>query len=646
MELSSLDVYHLARELAILQDAYIDKVYETQPGELLIRARHPKEGRKALLLRPGAYACLTAEPPEPPQSPTGFATVLRKHLPSLRIRRVEQHQFDRVLVFHLDEHGEPIRMVVELFGKGNLIVIGADDVIRLAQRSETFRDRTIKRGEAFRFPPSRVNPLTISSHDFDRLAEASERDAVRFLAIDCAFGGDLAEEILFRARIAKDRKAAKLTEGERESMWKAWIAILHDSPSAFLAERQAAARPESIAFQSPKFQDWLRSPMPSLSAAIDSARRREVAAAPEPVDEERARLERQIQHQEASMKEQEREAALWEHRAGLFYGHYQEIQLLLAAAREEVARGGWTSMAGRVAGGKLHPSVLRAEPEARRVILRIGDEELPVKLEESLEKNANACFEEAKRVRAKTGSARAAVEDARRRLSERALPKPAAARAKKAPEKRFWFESFRWCYTSEGFLVVGGRDAGSNEKLVKKHLSQGDLYFHADVHGAPSCILKTEGRAPGEASIREAAHFAAAFSRAFAQFGSSDAYWVKPEQVSKTAPTGESLAKGSFMVRGQRTYVPNLPMEVAVAKVQLGKDGRPTAPGIAPRLMSGAKSAIGAHAARFAVIVRGDRKPAEVAREVAAQLETSIDEAQAALPTSTLRILAWEGASP
>lgn len=645
VELSSLDVHHLARELAVLQDAYIDKVYETVPGELLIRTRHPQQGRAALLLRPGSYACLSAEPPEPPQSPTGFATVLRKHLPSLRIRRIEQHNFDRVLVFHLDEHGTAVRMVVELFGKGNLIVVGPDDVIRLAQRSETFRDRTIKRGETLTFPAARVNPLRLSAQEFDALAEKSERDAVRFLALDCAFGGDLAEEILHRARVTKDRKAQKLTEGEREALWKAWIQILQEPPQAFLAERGPAARPESIAFQSAKFQDWARTPMATLSAAIDAARRREVEAAPEPVDEERARLERQIQHQEEAIKEQEQEAALWEKRAEHLYAHYQDATQLLSAAREETMAG-WNDLALRVKQGKAHPAIVNVDAEGRRVTLRVDSEDLPVRPEESLERNANTFYEEAKRVRAKTESAREAVKEARKRLLLREAPKPAAAKAAKAPDKRFWFESFRWCYTTDGFLVVGGRDAASNEKLVKKHLNAGDLYFHADVHGAPSCVLKTEGRTPGEATFREAAHFAAAFSRAFAQFGSSDAYYVKPEQVSKTAPSGEFVAKGSFMIRGQRTYVPNLPMEVAVARVLLGKDGRIAPDGAFPRLMCGARSAVSSHSPRFAVVVRGDRKPAEVAREVAERLVTSIDEAQAALPTSTLRISSWEGASP
>src|SRR5689334_21079860 len=97
VELSSLDVLFLARELGRLEDGYIDRVYETTPGEFLIRTRHPERGRSALLVHPGAFACLAPEPPETPQTPTSLATLLRKHLPGARIRRVDQHEFDRVL---------------------------------------------------------------------------------------------------------------------------------------------------------------------------------------------------------------------------------------------------------------------------------------------------------------------------------------------------------------------------------------------------------------------------------------------------------------------------------------------------------------------------------------------------------------------
>lgn len=36
----------------------------------------------------------------------------------------------------------------------------------------------------------------------------------------------------------------------------------------------------------------------------------------------------------------------------------------------------------------------------------------------------------------------------------------------------------------------------------------------------------------------------------------TNAWWVNASQVSKTAPTGEYLSTGSFMIRGKKNYLP------------------------------------------------------------------------------------------
>ena len=56
--------------------------------------------------------------------------------------------------------------------------------------------------------------------------------------------------------------------------------------------------------------------------------------------------------------------------------------------------------------------------------------------------------------------------------------------------KREWYEKFRWFISSEGFLVIGGRDATSNEIVIKKHADKNDLVFHTDIKGSPFHLSK------------------------------------------------------------------------------------------------------------------------------------------------------------
>ena len=113
--------------------------------------------------------------------------------------------------------------------------------------------------------------------------------------------------------------------------------------------------------------------------------------------------------------------------------------------------------------------------------------------------------------------------------------------------------------------MISGRDAKGNEEVVKKYMSEGDVYFHADIQGAAHTIIKSEGRMPGDASRNEAAVFAAVFSKAWQfRLAAVDVYSVKPEQVSKTAQSGESMGTGAFMIRGEREWYRKTPLEFAI----------------------------------------------------------------------------------
>jgi len=62
--------------------------------------------------------------------------------------------------------------------------------------------------------------------------------------------------------------------------------------------------------------------------------------------------------------------------------------------------------------------------------------------------------------------------------------------------KPFWFEKFSWFLSSENYVIVAGRDMQQNELLVKRYMRKGDLYVHADIHGASSVIIKNPSGAP------------------------------------------------------------------------------------------------------------------------------------------------------
>ncbi|XP_022760737.1 nuclear export mediator factor Nemf [Durio zibethinus] len=128
--------------------------------------------------------------------------------------------------------------------------------------------------------------------------------------------------------------------------------------------------------------------------------------------------------------------------------------------------------------------------------------------------------------------------------------------------KVHWFEKFNWFISSENYLVISGRDAQQNEIIVKRYMSKGDLYVHADLHGASSTIIKNhrpEQPVP-PLTLNQAGCFTVCHSQAWDSKIVTSAWWVYPHQVSKTAPTGEYLTVGSFMIRGKKNFLPPHPL--------------------------------------------------------------------------------------
>ncbi|KAG6975904.1 hypothetical protein JG688_00001900 [Phytophthora aleatoria] len=141
--------------------------------------------------------------------------------------------------------------------------------------------------------------------------------------------------------------------------------------------------------------------------------------------------------------------------------------------------------------------------------------------------------------------------------------------------KTLWFEKFHWFLTNEKYLVVAGKDAHQNELLVKRYLRKGDVYVHADLHGAATCIVRNHATVKDKktqelppipvATLEQAGCMSVCRSNAWTSQVIAGAYWVHADQVSKTAPAGEYLSTGSFMIRGKKNYIQPSRLEMGLA---------------------------------------------------------------------------------
>ncbi len=263
-----------------------------------------------------------------------------------------------------------------------------------------------------------------------------------------------------------------------------------------------------------------------------------------------------------------------------------------------------------------------------------------LRFDKSMQENASAYFEKSKKAKKKLGGLEKAMTQMEKKIRQAGEKVSSASRItiERKKEKK-WFEKFHWFHSSDGFLVLAGRDAKSNEFLVKKHFEKGDRFFHADIVGAAHTIVKTGGKKVPETTLKEAAQFAAVYSKAWQQkIAAVDVYSAEFEQVSKQAPSGESIGTGAFMIYGKREWYRKTPLNICIGAEEKGN------------LICGPMSALKKSCRQFFELAPGDEKKNAIAKQIARFFEKktghkfSVDEINQLLPSGEMRILKLHGA--
>ena len=635
---SSFDVARIVRELSELVGARARKAYQPHYEQVVLRLNRKGVPSTDLVIVRGRRVYTSQRDRPMPSKPSQFAMVLRKHLNNSRLIAVEQFGFDRVIQLTFEHGGGRLRLVIELFRDGNVLLLDDSGVIIQPLTHAKYASRSLKKGVAYTPPPETIDPREMDRSALDALLDGSEHDLIRTLAARANFGriyGSTAcsiaglEEKVDSNSLDSDQRDSlegaiqsmltELSEGDGAMMWM----VDSDSMQAWQAADNEAARDaassgitEIAPFDLAYTDSGMMVEVASLSMAYDAVfgshdaaafiRREEELLVDSGEDEgvKQAKLDRRAAQQRSAIDRFHERAAITQELGKAIQDNWEHVDSLLAQFNEAVASDGWEGVMDRI-----HdvPWIDNADPARQTIVAYLPDEDgepgasITLEISKTVHQNAQRYFEEGRSQKSKAKGAQAALagtEEAREKAEKRAAKDAAAGRLRaRQRSKRFWFEKHRWAMLSGGHLLIGGRDAKGNDVVVRKHLSSHDLYFHADLHGAPSCSLKLkDGLAPnqnpseaipeGVASLQivqnladgtedarelseslhsEAAQVAVCWSRAWGSGGAAAvAFHARPSQVSKTTESGESLGRGSFVVRGQRNWHRDLPLELAV----------------------------------------------------------------------------------
>ncbi len=634
--MSSLDIMAMVSELQFLIEGYVEKIYQPVRDHAVIRVNIPKGDKKHLHIILGKWIYLSEVSMEMPKTPSAFAMLLRKYLNNGKITGIEQHEFDRVVVITIQKK-IAYQLIIELFGDGNIVLSSEGKIIQ-PFTSKSWSHRELKAHAPYIFPPTRMNPREIHFKDFNDLLEGSKKDLVRALAMDLNLGGTLAEELCLLSDIPKQKKVTDVSDESKKTLFnnlkRCLESVEEGKGSLVFFENDELIDISPIKLrvhEGVRIQNY-----GTMSEAIEAIVAHDKVEMAKSDDEQNAlieRYERQLAQQKEAIEKLEKDEKEFHNKAELIYGHYQELDNLIKFTSENEQDFTMEELEKNCPRNEDFQGI---EIRDRSLVIRLrGKDSSPVDLvldyKKSLNENAGIYYEKAKKSKEKLKGAKIALTETESKISKAIREREHVKKSMKWPEKTFWFEAYRWFISSDRNIIVAGRDAKTNDKVVKRYLKDNDRYVHADVHGAPSVVVKNKEGDISEQSLEEACIFALAFSKAWsARIGSGSAYWVLPHQVSKTPMSGEFLPKGAFIVRGKRNIKPHIKLQLAIGEISY--EG-------VRKIMCGPLSAVTVHSNKYVIFEPGETKKHEFAKKLSIAFDAPIDAIMKVLPPGDVRIV-------
>ena len=583
---SNFDVHTIAKELdQILSEGTIVNIYEL--GDLLILKISTKTREKVnLIVKNDSRINITDYDYPIPKYPSQYITSLRKLLKNRKIKSVSQYEFDRIIIIEIHSYEEgDSKFIIELFNKGNYLFIDEKNIIKIAKSYKKFRDRDVLANREYKFPSQRgIGFLTINEMEFIDVIKNSDDEIVRILARNIGISGLISEELCYRAKIEKTKNVKSLSDIQLKEFFNVFKnlrnQLLFGEINAHIIYDEKESQFTVLPFELEIFLDYKKIFYTSFNQAVDAYYSKLDLSAIKPHQNQKIidKIEaynRILQNQEEYLQELYKIKDRYYEYGDFIYAHFSELEKLFHVISEAKEKGyNWYDINKKLLNAKKTgiegvELFVKIIPESRELLVNILNQEVNLDIRKTIGENANLIYSKGKKAEQKIKGTIEAINKSREKMTKfvkekESLDDEVVGLVKK--RKQAWYEKFRWFHSSNGFLIIGGRDATSNEVIFKTHVQSEDLVFHTNIPGSPLVIIKNpDNKEIPELTINEAAIFVGSYSNAWKEdWGYIDVWYVNPNQVSKTPPTGEFLPKGSFMISGKKNVIKNAKTELGI----------------------------------------------------------------------------------
>ncbi|MBI2580889.1 NFACT family protein [Candidatus Woesearchaeota archaeon] len=225
-QLASVELRMLVSELKQLEGSWLDQVYELQqpaaakPGKSIVLQLSTSEGKKFLACLAPSALFFSLKRPATAEKPGGFCSFLRHHLGNAKLVSVLQPGSERILELVFSSKSRQLKLIIELFSKGNVILVDEKGVILGCAEHQTWKDRTVRPGFAYSYPPATADFAKMDEAQFQKAVLSSEKDSVvKAMAVDLGLSGTYAEQLCSSAAVDKSKKPSQLSQPELQKLY-------------------------------------------------------------------------------------------------------------------------------------------------------------------------------------------------------------------------------------------------------------------------------------------------------------------------------------------------------------------------------------------------------------------------------------------
>lgn len=561
MTLAGIELRYLINEISKkTKEYYVSNIYGISRNSLLFKLHHPEKPDILLMFSTLGTWITTVKIDQIEEN--RLVKRLRNDLLRLRIFEIKQIGAERIAYITFSGNEQEFVLVGEFFGDGNIILCDKNMKILALLHSIDVRHRELNLGLDYQPPPqSGLDVFNITSKELLEVLSVTT-PAVRWIGRTLGLPSRYAEEIIRLAKIDPQATGNSLSEKDVEMIF---------TTIKSLTEKIVNGIHEPVLVRTEKSVDVL----PIALGQTENANFTKITSFMEGLDslftEELLEEGKSTQANTVNQKIEEFEHKLEEQTKAILVVKQKASKISdVAKSLMEMVSSGITALDNPAILEMLEGKHSSFVKERGILFIDISGEKIKINHDSSIPAVASVLFNESKRQL----RAIELIESAKKQ-TEKSLDKfrKQASIAQDSvvftvQKKREWYERYRWFFTSDGFLAIGGRDASSNSSVIRKHLEKDDKVFHAEIFGSPFFILKNSNESD-ITSIMETAQATVCFSRAWREglYG-LNSYWVHPDQVKTAAPSGQFISKGSFVIDGQRNFVKAINMRLCVGLLE------------------------------------------------------------------------------